>query len=324
MKIKSRSILILSIVFGYIFFQFLWWEILLVSQNGKIINEKQKLIELNSSNELNLKKDLAELHQKKIMQTIMIVGEGTVFLILLLIGTYKIKKTLDKENLLNSQQNNFFLSVTHEFKTPIAATKLQLQTLLKQKLSVNSQTELINNALIETERLNNLIDKVLLASSLDFINFNFKLIKINLSDYLHNLIMRYYKTELNDFEIKLELKSNIFCFIDENYFQSVITNLIDNALKYTPIDKLILIELQKNNNKILLKVCDNGPGISDDDKEKVILKFHRIGNEETRKSKGTGLGLYIVNNIINKHGAKFTIKNNFPKGSIFEIQLNEA
>ncbi len=164
MKTKSRSILFFSILFGYVLLQFTWWEILLVKQNDKIISEKQKLIELSTPDESRLKAEIADLHQKKKMQTVMIVSEGTVFLLLLLFGVYKVKQAHDKENYLNTQQKNFFLSITHELKTPIAATKLQLQTLQKQTLDPAIQQELISNALLETERLNNLIDNVLFAS----------------------------------------------------------------------------------------------------------------------------------------------------------------
>ena len=86
MKKKSPSILIFSILFGYIIIQFLWWEVLLVKQTGQIIAEKQAIIELSSTNSEFIKNEVKQLHQKKTKQTIMIVGEGTVFLLLLLFG----------------------------------------------------------------------------------------------------------------------------------------------------------------------------------------------------------------------------------------------
>lgn len=324
MKPKSRSIFILTLLFGYILLQFLWWEFLLVNQNGKIINEKQKLIELSSTNEAQLKQEIAILHHKKKMQTVMIVSEGTVFLLLLLFGIYKIKQAYDKETALNNQQKNFFLSITHELKTPIAATKLQLQTLQKQKLDETIQQELIANALKETERLNALIDNVLLASRMDSGEFNFKLVKQNLSALLNTTITRYYKKEINAGEISLNIEDGIFCIVDENAFPSIVTNLIDNAIKYSLEETKILVELRSEKNNIVLRISDNGCGISDSDKEKIFTKFYRAGNEETRSTKGTGLGLYIVKYIVSNHQAKLIVKDNFPKGSLFEIQLDEA
>ena len=322
MKAKSRSILILGILFGYILLQFLWWEVLLVKQTGQIIDLKQKISELSITNESTLINEIALLHQKKTMQVMMIVGEGTVFLLLLLFGIYKIKQSQDKETELNNQQKNFFLSITHELKTPIAATKLQLQTLQKQKLSEQIQQELIVNALIETERLNALIDNVLLASRLDAGEFIFTLIQKNISELVLKTVNRYYKREINSGELQVKVTNNIFGEIDETTFPSIITNLIDNAIKYSPDQKEIVIELSIKNNKPILIVGDAGCGISADDKEKIFAKFFRAGNEETRRAKGTGLGLYIVNYIVNNHNAKIKVKNNQPKGTVFEIQFN--
>lgn len=324
MKSKSRSILILSILFGYILLQFLWWEVLLVKQNDKIIGEKQKLMELTSTNAEQLKQDVLILHHKKNMQTLMIVSEGTVFLLLLLFGIYKIKQAYDKETFLNSQQKNFFLSITHELKTPIAATKLQLQTLQKQKLAENIQQELIANALLETERLNMLIDNVLLASRLETGEFITKKEKQNLGEFIGTILKRYYKNELAGGELTYTAATEVNEEIDVNAFPSVVTNLVDNALKYSRDRKEICVELQNNKGSALLRVSDKGCGISDEDKIKVFSKFYRAGNEETRNSKGTGLGLYIVKYILNKHNASIKIKDNQPCGSIFEIQFYEV
>lgn len=322
MKARSRSILILGILFGYILLQFLWWEVLLVKHTGQIIDLKQKISELSITNESKLISEIAFLHQKKKMQVMMIVGEGTVFLLLLLFGIYKIKQAQDKETALNNQQKNFFLSITHELKTPIAATKLQLQTLQKQKLSEQIQQELLTNALIETERLNTLIDNVLLASRLDAGEFIFNLKKQNISELIIKTLNRYYKKEINSGELNSKIDENVFVAIDETSFPSIITNLIDNAIKYSPNQKEIFVELFNEKNTPVLSVRDKGCGISDSDKEKIFNKFYRAGNEETRSAKGTGLGLYIVNYIAFNHGASIIIKDNQPNGSVFEIRFN--
>ena len=241
MKARSRTIIILGALFGYILLQFLWWEVLLVRQTTETIDLKQKIAELTTMDDSRLEQDVAFLHQKKKVQVIMVVGEGTVFLLLLLFGIYKIKQAQDKETALNNQQKNFFLSITHELKTPIAATKLQLQTLQKQKLDEATQQTLVANALAENERLNNLIDNVLLASRLDAGEFMFKPEKHNLSEKVNTILNRYYKKEISSGEIKLKIDEQIFAEIDETSFPSIITNLVDNALKYSPGQKEIQI-----------------------------------------------------------------------------------
>ncbi|MEI8137253.1 MAG: ATP-binding protein, partial [Bacteroidota bacterium] len=310
MKARSRSIIILGVLFGYILLQFMWWEVLLVKQTGQIIDLKQKISELTTTSETNLIQEIQFLHQKKKMQVMMIVGEGTVFLLLLLFGIYKIKQAQDKETALNNQQKNFFLSITHELKTPIAATKLQLQTLQKQKLPEQTQQELITNALSETERLNSLIDNVLLASRLDAGEFIFHLEKENISELIEKILNRYYKKEINSGEIKFKLEENVIASVDKNVFSSIITNLIDNAIKYSPNKKEIIVELLSEKSAVILQITDKGVGILNDDKEKIFNKFYRAGNEGTRTTKGTGLGLYIVKYILKNHNATISLKNN--------------
>lgn len=322
MKTRSRSIVILTILFGYIILQFLWWELLLVKQNGLIIDEKQKLTELSSTNEQQLMNDLAVLHHKKTMQTVMIVSEGTVFLLLLLFGIYKIKQSMDKETVLNERQRNFFLSVTHELKTPIAATKLQLQTLQKQKLDENTQQHLLDNALLETERLNALIDNILLASRLESNEVVLKTEKQNLSVLIPQLLNRYYLSQITAGELTFGIEPDVFCQVDVHAFPSIITNLVDNAIKYSPLQKHIHVGLHKVKNEVIITVADKGCGIPNKDKEHVFTKFYRVGNEETRRTKGTGLGLFIVNDLVEKHKGKIGIKDNSPVGTVFELKMH--
>ena len=321
MNHKKRYIIILIIVFGYIILQFMAWEIMFVRKTSEITELKQKLIELSSTNSSEIRTQISELNQKKKMQVIMIVGEGTVFLLLLLVGIYKIKQSVDKEQQLANQQRNFFLSITHEFKTPIAATKLQIQTLLKHKLEPEQQNDLLTKALNETERLNVLIENLLFASQLDSGQFTFKKEQLNLSEFVTEVCQRYYSKEVSSGILKLDLEvAN--CQLDRHAFTSVITNLIQNAIKYTPDEKRILVSVRKQDNKVLLSVSDNGIGVSEQEKEKIFDRFYRSGNEETRTSKGTGLGLYITKFIMENHSGSIRVKPNMPKGSVFEIELN--
>ena len=108
---------------------------------------------------------------------------------------------------------------------------------------------------------------------------------------------------------------------DKVMIQMAINNLVENAVKYTPEDKPVTITLDKNNGNLILRVIDQGAGIPDNEKKKIFNKFYRVGNEESRKSKGTGLGLYLTNKIVSQHKGRITVKNNTPSGSVFEISL---
>ncbi|MCW3077356.1 MAG: senX3 2 [Bacteroidetes bacterium] len=296
----------------------------MVKQTGQIIDGKQKLIELSTLNPASLQGQISALHHKKKMQVMMVVGEGTVFLLLLLFGIYKVKQAHQKEMELTNQQKNFFLSITHELKTPIAATKLQLQTLQKHKLSEEIQQQLLANALQETERLNSLIDNVLFASRLESGELVFKKEKENLSKFAQDILFRYYKNNMDKNEITLEIEEGLFIYMDKTAFPSIITNLIDNALKYSFNEKQILFKLRRQGDQILLSVSDTGCGITTDEKKKIFNRFYRSGSEDTRTAKGTGLGLYIVKDLVSNHHADITVTNNVPQGSIFSILFNAA
>ncbi|MCE3260420.1 MAG: two-component sensor histidine kinase, partial [Bacteroidetes bacterium] len=261
MKTKSRSIIILGIFFGYVILQFLWWEILLVKQTGQIIDLKQKLIEVSVANNSAIEKEVNDLHQRKRTQVMMVVGEGTVFLLLLLFGIYKIRQAHKKELELTGQQENFFLSITHELKTPIAATKLQLQTLQRHKLDEDKQKELISNALQENERLNTLIDNVLIASRLGSSGFLFNKQRENISDLVSDTLTRYYKNELQKNILHTQIEKGLLLPLDRTAFPSIITNLVDNALKYSFEGKDVTVLLKKSGDKLLLSVADQGSGI---------------------------------------------------------------
>ena len=153
-KIRSNSKGIIYILFVYIIAQFLWWEILMVRQNNALLEEKQKVLELTISDTERLQAEIDKLQESKIQKTYMVVGEGTIFLLLLLYGINLIRKANRKEHELLDQKNNFLLSITHELKTPLATTKLQLQTLKKHQLAHEKQQELIEIAINENERLN--------------------------------------------------------------------------------------------------------------------------------------------------------------------------
>ncbi len=322
MKKRSRSIIIFTILFAYIFLQFLWWEVLMVRQTSEIINEKQKIVALTTTDPVQLETEIKNLQDKKRVKTFMIAGEGTVFLLLLLYGIYRIRKAYEAETQLINQQKNFVLSVTHELKTPIAATKLQLQTLLKHKqLDSTQQEQLLQSALNETNRLNRLIEDVLLASRADKNELLLNYEKVYVSELTEQIIQNYFKDKLTSGQLIKNIQSEVLLNTDKVLFPSIIINLIENAFKYSPDKPSVTVELYSKADKVYLKVTDNGIGIPDHEKTKVFEKFYRIGNEETRKTKGTGLGLFIVNEIVKAHKGKIEITNHIPKGSVFTVSI---
>lgn len=319
---SKRTILIFSILVGYVVMQFLWWEILLVRQSDENISNKQKLAALSSSDDKIIRRDIAELEHKKNIRMYMIVGEGSVFLLILLFGIQQVRKSALKETALNNQQKNFILSVSHELKTPIAAAKLQIQTLLKRELEKDQQKQLLQNALAETDRLHKLVENILLINQIENQNFALHRESTNLSSLILQITERYFPTELEKGIIKLYLEPSIKSDIDPVLFPSVIINLVENAVKYSFNEIAIEISLKSVTGKPVLDIADQGCGISNQEKEKIFNKFFRSGNEDTRKTKGTGIGLYIVKLVCDLHQFKIKVLDNKPTGSRFQITLN--
>lgn len=317
----KRFTLIFTLLVGYIILQFLWWEVLLVKQSSDIIHEKQKLVGLSSTNARYIQAEIDKLEQVKQHKVYMIVGEGTVFLLILLFGIYKVRQAINKETQLTSQQKNFILSVSHELKTPIAATKLQLQTLLRHELERDKQKQLLNNALSETNRLNKLIEDVLLANQIENDNLSVHKESFDLSETLSALLKNYFGTQLNNGQLEMQIQPGIQVTADKVLIPSVVINLVENAIKYSFEQVAVCVLLRREGSQALLEVKDKGAGIPASEKEKVFEKFYRSGNEETRKTKGTGLGLYIVKKIMDAHGGKIVLESNAPQGSIFKVYL---
>ena len=328
---SKKTTIIFFVLVGYIVAQFLWWEVLLVKQSNELISVKQNLAALSSSDNAVIMSEIKALEHKKALRVYMTVGEGTVFLFILLFGINQVRKSIKKENELATQQNNFILSVSHELKTPIASTKLQLQTLLKHELDREKQIQLLNNALKETDRLHKLVDNVLLVTQVENKNTSADLKSINLSELIEDTVSRYFEMYIENKWLKLNVAPNLFIQGDKELLPSLIINLIENAIKYSYENLEVILNLKVDisagsitNSRVLLEVIDSGCGISESEKQKIFEKFYRSGNEETRKTKGTGIGLFIVKQICNMHQASITISDNKPCGSHFKISFDQT
>ncbi|HXD91602.1 MAG TPA: HAMP domain-containing sensor histidine kinase [Bacteroidia bacterium] len=319
MKYTAKTPWLFYALVAYIVLQFLWWEVLLIRQTSQLAEEQKNISALHFADKNLLEENLRQIEDKKTHQLWMHVGEGTVFLILVSLGVLKIYNTRKKENELARLQNNFLLSITHELKSPLASVKLQLQTLQKHNLEESVKNKLMQKALADNERLLRMIDNVLLASKAENENNVLRLEKINLFNALTKLIDQAFEESKN--RIKIIATEPLIVDADEQFLSIIFSNLIENAIKYSPTNSIIEIKMQLQNNKVVVLIKDEGYGISDTEKENVFKKFYRIGNEETRSAKGTGLGLFIAKNLCDLHNIQISISDNNPKGTVFTLKF---
>jgi signal transduction histidine kinase len=249
----------------------------------------------------------------------MIVGEGAVFLFLFFLGAYQLHKSLRKERKLHGQQKNFLLSVTHELKSPLASIKLYLETILKRTLDQEQQHSFLKKSLKDIERLDDLVENMLIAAKIDNKTYTFPKEEFNFSDMVIRIAERLQVHTCSTQTIYAEVEPKIFIEGDRFALTSVVTNLVENAVKYSPACKEVFVRLRQDGQLVYLEVADLGIGISEEEKLRIFDKFYRVGNENTRKTKGTGLGLYIVKQVLHNHGAQIKVRNNKPKGTVFEV-----
>ena len=317
---SSRPLLLFYLLVGYVLIQFAWWSYLMVEQNNELYQLKSTVNQLHQGDPDLLVRLNSDLEKKLHAKWWMIGGEGLVFFTLLSIGFFRVRNTFKREAALSLQQKNFMHSVTHELKSPIASVKLAMETLLKRELDKEKQKEIFGNALADAERLHKLVENILLAARIEN-SFDLHKENLNVSEYTEEVVKQAQRMLNPKQTIVYDIQPNVFFSIDKNSFSSVILNLFENAMKYSPENTSIIIKLKEQGSGIVLTVDDEGQGISDVEKPNVFKKFYRVGNEETRRSKGTGLGLYIVKYLVEKHGGTVLIKNNIPKGSRFEISI---
>ena len=313
---------IFILLLGYILLQFSWWTYLLIKLNNEVYEPNIENVRLRSHNINSIQAETSALQHKLTERYWMVVGEGSIFLILLVSGSMLTYRSFNKEFQLARQQKNFLLSVTHEYKSPLASIKLMLETLLKHDIEKEKRNSLIKSAIKDTDRLNALVENALLAASIDQQTYRFNLETVNISKTIVELVNTFQSNPDRKHRIETDIENNVEMKADVFAFSLLVNNLLENAAKYSPSETTIKVELKKNvQKKIILRVLDQGIGISEHDKVKIFDKFYRAGNEETRSTKGTGLGLYIAKHIAEYHNGKIAVNNNSPKGSIFEVTL---
>ena len=317
--IKVNNLKLVSLIYWvfltYMIAAFIWWYVSLEKQNNEIAAIKFQSIQINDP---SLKAKTHAIQDFQLRKTKQFIGEGLTILVLFLLGAIYVYRSLKKQLRYADQQQNFMMAVTHELKTPIAISHLNIETLLKRDLDSSQQLKLLEATLKETKRLDSLSTNILLTAQLDMGQYEANKQLVNVSELVRQNIKsfqeRYPSRICNTMvEDAMEIQG------EPLLIQLLINNLIDNANKYAPVTEPIYIHLQSQQNRIQLIVKDQGPGIAAADKNKVFEKFFRVGAETTRTTKGSGLGLYLCKRIAEFHNATIQLTTNTPTGSIFTV-----
>ncbi len=317
-KYKVRPLRIIFIFYwfllSYILAALIFWFIDLNTQNKELTELRLHAVNVQDAHFIQ---KVNRIEEGKSRKTAQYIGEGATFLLMIIAGAIYIFRIIKKQLLQSEQQLNLMMAITHELKTPIAVTRLNLETMQLRRLELSQQQKLIRSTIEEANRLNTLCNNMLYMSQLDAGNSTLTNEKIDLSA-LASDCAEDFNVRFPERKIEIDIENDIFITGDKLLLQLAINNLLDNAIKYSGKDDVVLIKVFKENKKIKLQVVDHGIGVQTAEREKIFEKYFRGAGKQT---KGTGLGLYLTKEIVKQHHGSISMKSNEPRGSTFEIQL---
>lgn len=324
-RFRSTLIIFYALV-GYVFLFFVWWTYCHYYDQTVIFNleieSELKQFKMDGL-ELDIKESpmYTRALKKYWWQVGIITASAALFFSIFIFGAYWIHRQLRQEIAFNQRQHNFILSITHELKSPLAGIILALETLVQRELPRAQQIKFMNGSLKEAARLRELVENILMAAKIEEGKLEFERHDINISQLATDIAQRQSDLHGQNRRFSFQIQDNLWVSGDKTALTSVITNLMENAVKYTHIGDEIALTISENPQNILLSVADTGIGIADSEKGKIFDKFYRVGNEDTRIAKGTGLGLFLVKQLIDLQGGTIKVSNNQPKGTVFGVQL---
>ncbi len=300
----------------YMLLGIIWW--------GKLLyNKNSNYYDLLLTGQAITESERQSILKERSRQEWMILGEGAVLGLALLSGLWIINRSATRQISLARQQSNFLLSVSHELKSPIAAIKLAIQTLLRPNIQENTREAITHNAQKDVLRLENHVQNILLSTKLDEQPLELLLSQLDLRELIHKIIQEY---PLLCERIKVIGSDNLNVTIngDANYLRLAVKNVIDNALQHSPSTSIAVIEIRSEHNNQLLTISNEGVAISRDEQQKIFEKFYRSKSISKEYSQGTGLGLFLSREIIKAHGGEISIDPSYAQGVRVQIKLPQV
>ncbi len=220
-----------------------------------------------------------------------------------------------------SIQDEFISTVSHEMRTPLTSIRGFSQTLLASwdRIDDDNKKKFIKIIEDQSNRLINLVENILTVSKANAGNIVMKKVSVNASiKSIIPMFQEQYKTHKIIFHSQNDLPS---ARLDDDKFQQIMTNLIDNGCKYSPEGSTVNIKTEAKNEKIIIRVKDEGVGIKKEDSDKLFKKFSRIENHLTSKTQGNGLGLYITKQLVESMNGQISFESEENKGTVFSVEF---
>jgi two-component system phosphate regulon sensor histidine kinase PhoR len=251
---------------------------------------------------------------------------GAVLFILVVLAAFFITtRSLLNQRKVNEIKNDFINNMTHELKTPLATISLAVDALKTSKVQADPKSVEYFSAIIKEEnvRMNKHVETILEAGQLDKKELELNKQKVDIHDLIHSVLDSFkLQLEGKPSSINYELKASIFeANVDEEHIIHVLSNLIDNAIKYSKETIDILITTSNVNNKIVISIEDNGIGMSIDTSKHIFEKFYRAHSGNIHNVKGFGLGMSYVKWVVQLHKGNIKVQSELDHGTTIEVSL---
>ncbi len=229
---------------------------------------------------------------------------------------------IESERMQEAKRKEFIATISHELKTPITIISGQLEGMIYNIGKYKDRDTYLQKSYDSTQELKTLVEEMIQVSKFEILEKKSESKEFDLNSLISKLIKRQmYLIEEKELKLDVKYQSEIFINADEERIAKAINNLINNAIKYSPENADLLIRLYKKENAIL-EIENTGITIDEKHKDKLFKPFYRVEKSRNRKTGGSGLGLYIVSQILREHGFKYNIKNG-RNSVIFIIEFNE-
>lgn len=251
---------------------------------------------------------------------------ATSFIILLILGFsfWFLIRTLLRQKTLEEIKSDFTNNITHELKTPIAVAYAANDALLNfnQAEEKTKRDQYLRICQEQLQRLSSLVEQILSMSMERRKTFRLHPEEVNLKELIVSLVEQHQLKADKPMQITLEIEpETLTIVVDRTHFSNIISNLIDNAVKYSKERADITIRCRQTEQTVTISIADRGIGIPLDKQKHIFDKFYRVPTGNLHNVKGYGLGLFYVKSIVEKHGGTITVKSEPGKGSIFTITL---
>jgi signal transduction histidine kinase len=251
-------------------------------------------------------------------------GATVLILVFLLAGVALTIRATDREARLAQAKSNFVANVSHELKTPLSLLSLFSEILeLGLVNDEEKKTEYYRIIRHESLRLNNVIDNILDFAKIEAGRKTYRFAESDMAEVIENVLFSYrYQITNSGFDVQTNMQPDLPpVVIDRDAMSQAISNLVDNAIKYSREVKQLSIKTETLGSDLSIEIADRGIGIPRAEQEKVFEKFYRVGNGLVHDVKGSGLGLSLVKHIIEAHKGTISVASDTGKGSRFTILL---